>query len=78
MASARSSTTIMVFHKQKKHGERIWTLGIYNVYRQLNPNLVLLHYETERKEGQEPETRLVMEKVTLLPFVPSVSYTYQF
>ena len=66
------------FHKQKKHGERIWTLGIYNVYRQLNPNLVLLHYETERKEGQEPETRLVMEKVTLLPFVPSVSYTYQF
>ena len=66
------------FHKQKKHGERIWTLGIYNVYRQLNPNLVLLHYETERKDGQKPETRLVMEKVTLLPFVPSVSYTYQF
>ena len=66
------------FHKQKKHGERTWTLGIYNVYRQLNPNLVLLHYETEHKDGQKPETRLVMEKVTLLPFVPSVSYTYQF
>ena len=66
------------FHKQKKHGERIWTIGVYNVYRQLNPNLVLLHYETEHKDGQKPETRLVMEKVTLLPFVPSVSYTYQF
>ena len=67
------------FHKQKRHGERIWTLGIYNVYRQLNPNLVFLHYETSRPRPEaEPETRLVMEKVTILPFVPSVSYTYQF
>lgn len=67
------------FHKKKRHGERIWTLGIYNVYRQLNPNLVFLHYETTRKTPEsEPETHLVMEKVTILPFVPSVSYTYQF
>ncbi|MBQ3766848.1 MAG: TonB-dependent receptor [Bacteroidales bacterium] len=67
------------FHKRKRHGERIWTLGIYNVYRQLNPNLVFLHYETTRPQPDaEPKTRLVMEKVTILPFVPSVSYTYQF
>ena len=67
------------FHKKKRHGERIWTVGVYNVYNQMNPNLVLLHYETKRKTPEsEPETNLVMEKVTILPIVPSVSYTYQF
>ena len=67
------------FHRKKRHGERIWTLGVYNVYNQMNPNLVLLHYETKRATPEsEPVTNLVMEKVTILPFLPSVSYTYQF
>ena len=67
------------FHKQKRHGERIWTVGVYNVYNQKNPNLAFLHYETKRKTPEsEPETNLVFEKVTILPIIPSVSYTYQF
>ena len=45
----------------------------------MNPNLVFLHYETDRPAlDAEPVTNLVMEKVTILPIVPSVSYTYQF
>ena len=67
------------FHKKKRHGERIWSLSVYNLYRQLNPNLVFFHYETERPTPEsEPETKLVMDKLTILPFVPAVSYTYQF
>ena len=67
------------FHRKKRHGERIWTVGVYNVYNQKNPNLVFLHYETKRDTPEsEPVTNLVMEKVTILPIVPSVSYTYQF
>ncbi len=67
------------FHRKKRHGERIWTLGVYNAYNQMNPNLVFLHYETKRPTPDaEPVTNLVMEKVTILPLVPSVSYTYQF
>ena len=67
------------FHKKKRHGERIWTVGVYNVYNQKNPNLAFLHYETKRETPEsEPETNLVFEKVTILPIVPSVSYTYQF
>jgi outer membrane receptor for ferrienterochelin and colicin len=67
------------FHKKKRHGERIWSLSVYNLYRQLNPNLVFFHFETERKTPEsEPETKLVMDKLTILPLVPSVSYTYQF
>ena len=45
----------------------------------MNPNLVFVHYETKRATpDSEPVTNLVMEKVTILPIVPSVSYTYQF
>ena len=66
------------FHRKKRHGESIWGVSVYNVYRQLNPNLVFFHYETDRTPGSEPVMQLVMDKVTILPFVPSVSYTYQF
>ena len=67
------------FHHKKRHGESIWNIGVYNVYNQMNPNLVFLHYETKRATPDaEPVTNLVMEKVTILPLIPSVSYTYQF
>ena len=67
------------FHHQTRRGESIWTVGVYNAYNQMNPNLVFLHYETKRPNPEaEPETNLVMEKVTILPIIPSVSYTYQF
>ena len=67
------------FHHKTRHGESIWNVGVYNAYNQMNPNLVFLHYETKRPQpGAEPVTNLVMEKVTILPFLPSVSYTYQF
>ena len=67
------------FHHKTRRGESIWTVGVYNAYNQMNPNLVYLHYETRRPNPEaEPETKLVMEKVTILPIIPSVSYTYQF
>ena len=67
------------FHHKKRRGESIWTVGVYNAYNQMNPNLVFLHYETKRPDPDaEPVTNLVMEKVTILPLIPSVSYTYQF
>ena len=67
------------FHHKTRRGESIWTVGVYNAYNQMNPNLVYLHYETRRPNPEaEPEPKLVMEKVTILPIIPSVSYTYQF
>ena len=66
------------FHHKTRHGESVWSISVYNVYRQLNPNMVFFHYETVQPQNAEPETHLVMDKVTILPFVPSVSYTYQF
>ena len=63
------------FHKKTKHGERIWNVSIMNAYNSLNPNHVFIDYYTdEQSEGKKIP---VIQKVTLLPFLPSFSYTYK-
>lgn len=59
------------FRKKTKHGERIWNISIMNVYCAMNPNFV---YIVREKGTQRP----VLKKMTLIPFLPSFSYTYKF
>ncbi len=56
------------FRKEKKRGERIWTISIYNVYNHLNP----LFVETTEENG---ETKFRQYSV---PIIPSISYTFRF
>ncbi len=56
------------FRKQKKRGERIWTLGIYNVYNQLNPIFI---------ETSEDNARTKLTEYAL-PIMPYFSYTFRF
>ncbi len=53
-------------------------LSIYNVYNQMNPNLVFINYDGYMDSKGEWHYKPVMEKITILPFIPSVSYTYKF
>ena len=67
------------FHKQKRRGESVWNFGIYNAYNRLNPNFVF--YKADKKD--EPDSKLYTRKerlrsVTILPIIPSFSYTYKF
>ena len=68
------------FHKKKRHGERIWNISLYNVYNNLNPDFVY----KERAAEYDPDTyRLKREgvrvtKITVLPLLPSFSYTRKF
>lgn len=57
------------FRKKTKHGERIWNVGLYNAYNTMNPNFVYWKY----KDGQK-----ILTKMTILPCIPSFSYTYKF
>jgi outer membrane receptor for ferrienterochelin and colicin len=57
------------FHKQLKHGVRTWNFGIYNAYNRLNPFMI---YKTF-KNGNP-----ALAQISLLPFLPSVSYSYKF
>ena len=45
----------------------------------MNPNFVYLRYESVRDpETREFETHLIMSKITLLPILPAISYTFKF
>ncbi|WP_373252422.1 TonB-dependent receptor domain-containing protein [Bacteroides thetaiotaomicron] len=58
------------FNKKTKHGMRTWNISLYNVYNAMNPAWV---YRRTNKEGQS-----VIRKFTLLPLIPSFTYTYKF
>ncbi len=56
-------------YKEKKRGTRIWSFSVYNAYNRKNP--YLLYYKTE-----DGITNLY--KFSLLPIIPSISYSFQF
>lgn len=55
------------FNKKTKHGMRTWNISLYNAYNAMNPTLV---YSSSGKQK--------ITKLTLLPCIPSVTYTYKF
>ena len=57
------------FHEQKKRCERIWNFSFYNAYNRKNANLARIKHEDER---------LRLQKITILPFIPSFTLTYKF
>ena len=69
----------LTHHKKKKHGTRDLTLSVYNVYNRMNPNLVFVNYVNryDEKAGTYKEM-IAIEKVTILPVMPSLSWTYNF
>jgi hypothetical protein len=57
------------FHKQLKHGIRTWSWGLYNAYNKLNPFMI---YKTYKNNNP------ALAQISLLPILPSVSYSYKF
>lgn len=66
------------FRKKKKHGERIWSFGIYNLYGAMNPDWVVNDTEITIDEHGEASLIHYLSKRSFLTFIPSVSYTYVF
>lgn len=54
-----------------KKYEREWVFGAYNLYSRLNPYFV---YLTTNPDTKQPEAK----QVSLLPFIPSVSFNFKF
>ncbi|MCU0461179.1 MAG: carboxypeptidase-like regulatory domain-containing protein [Bacteroidales bacterium] len=61
------------FHKEKKWGERIWEISVYNVYNRKNPFFYNIEYHSQ---GGWSYTRL--KQVSLFPIIPSFSYSFKF
>ena len=68
--------------RQKRHGQAVWSLGVYNAYNNMNPNFVFADYYGDY--GKDTDGNKVfrkkqeLTKITILPILPSISYTYKF
>lgn len=65
------------FNKKTKRGVRTWNISIYNVYNAMNPTF-LYRATTDGEYGYGGNEKAILKKVTILPFIPSVSYIYKF
>lgn len=66
------------FYRHKKKGRMgIWNISIYNVYNRMNV-FSASTYIRRNYNQEEPVFEMNLEKHTLFPFLPSVSYTYKF
>ena len=68
------------FHRQKRHGERIWNISVYNAYNYMNPDFVYKSYTAEHDPVTYDLIRegVAINKITVLPILPSFSYTRKF
>ncbi len=73
------------FNKKTKHGMRTWNISLYNTYNAMNPNFVYYEpgktvrkYSSEEGEWVDVFIKPHIAKWTILPCIPSVTYTYKF
>ena len=75
-------------HHTTRHGERIWNFSLINAYLHKNQDFAWTVVKYESQPVVDPETgrvsyvetasRKVIKQVTIIPILPSVSYTYRF
>lgn len=74
------------FHKRVKRGEHTWNVSVFNAYNAMNPQLVFMEQEVTGHEvirpdgsfGYKEEVKNHLKKLTLLPCLPSFTYTFKF
>ncbi len=72
------------FKKQKKWGERIWTISFINLYNRQNPYFYYYkrkfnHYTYSSQTGLTHEiSPLKLYQMSFFPFLPSFSYSFSF
>lgn len=64
------------FHKEKKWGQRTWSLGLYNAYSRQNPFFV--YFSTDYSFNGNNNYNKVLKQVSLFPIIPSISYSFKF
>jgi len=61
------------FHKEKKWGERVWEISVYNIYSRKNPFYYYLQYNVVNGKDNG-----VLSQVSLFPIIPSFTYSFKF
>ncbi len=67
------------FHKKKKHGIRTWNIGFYNAYNKFNPFITSVKTKYVFDEVSQQLTSVhSLSQISILPIIPSISYSYKF
>lgn len=61
----------ITYSKQKKYWRKSWNLSIYNVYNQKNPFIYYMKRDEEQKQRY-------LSNVTVMPILPSLTYSVKF
>jgi outer membrane receptor for ferrienterochelin and colicin len=61
------------FRKETKWGQRVWSIGAYNVYNR--KNAFYLQFGTEYQNDGTSKT--VLKQYSLFPIIPSISYSFK-
>jgi outer membrane receptor for ferrienterochelin and colicin len=61
------------FRKQLKWGERVWSIGAYNLYNRKNP----FYLQFDQDYNQDGSMTTVLKQYSLFPIIPSVSYSFK-
>jgi len=62
------------FHKVKENGIRTLEVSVYNAYNQANP----FFYYGSNEYNNRGEVYSRLQKVTLFPVLPSISWSFKF
>lgn len=66
------------FPKKTKWGERTWSVGVYNLYNNRNPYFIQESSEPIIEDEVFLGERSVFKEYSILPIIPSVSYSFKF
>ncbi len=75
------------FHHTTRHGERIWNISLMNAYHHLNQDMIFTSIKTEYEiKGYNPDgmpiterkEKRILKQFTVIPILPSFTYTYKF
>lgn len=65
------------FNRKTKHGFRTLNISIHNIYNAMNPTFI--YRDSKPVDGDYlGDEKAILKKITILPFIPSVSYIYKF
>ena len=62
----------------KKFGKSSISLSFYNLYNHLNPYKIVIENQTTEVEPNVFKENVVIKKLCIFPFMPSISYSFEF
>ena len=74
----RMDLTFNYIIPHKKFGKSSISLSFYNLYNHLNPYKIVIENQTTEVEPNVFKENVVIKKLCIFPFMPSISYSFEF